>query len=350
MSLTPRPSDWLVSLKPMGSPAHHPLSAHTAAEQELRDLWSRIVSPVTDHGDADYEDFYEQAAKLNAAVSIGADRIWVDVHDGAPRNAGTGHRTTDALASGLRCWGSQATVDDWDPRLSVERLADRHATLTTFQRLAGRTVLLAGFHAPGCRELVDAVREAAAEHRDGRVFVKVNRIKYGIYDFVVSATATDADILDLLFEHVGYALMHLEEEPNAFIVQTHTPMEFEYRLFVVDHQVVAGSACVEEFTPLDNERVFDVKVRRSRHDVTPVHPRPDLVSLLVEFGRVASEAIRLEQPGLSHYALDVAFDAAGEPLIVELNALLNSGLYALDVDLVFRALDAASTVPRMTGA
>lgn len=342
MTVIPDPTDWLVSIRPMLSPTHRStLPAVTAKKQRLLDLWSARVAPVTDRGDADYEDFYEQAAKLSAALAVGAHRIWVDVHDGHPRNAGTGQVTTDAAVSGLRRWGSQPTADDWIAALRVERLADGYASLSTFRRHAGRTVILAGFHAPGSPELVDAVRAAANASDGRRVFVKVNRQKYGIFEFTVPLVADDNAIRDLLFEEMGFTLIHLEEAAEAFIVQSHATMNFEYRLFVVNHQVVAGAGCVEEFTPLDNERSFDVKVRRSRHHVSQVEERPDVVSRLQEFGRVTAAAIALEQPELVNYGLDVALGADDEPLIVELNTSLNSGLYATDVDRVFRAMDAA---------
>nr|WP_254788555.1 hypothetical protein [Arthrobacter sp. ok909] len=50
----------------------------------------------------------------------------------------------------------------------------------------------------------------------------------------------------------------------------------------------------------------------------------------------------MEVPELTDYVIDVALNADGEPLIVELNSLLNSGLYASRPELVTEAKLASS--------
>lgn len=114
----------------------------------------------------------------------------------------------------------------------------------------------------------------------------------------------------------------------------------ENRLFVVDNVVVTGSGCVEEDTPADHvvDSPFDPVVRCRRHLRTPLETHVDIVSDLVDFGR---ELVADGDVGTA--VVDVAIDDKFQPLVVELNALPNSGLYALDVDAVMSALVGAKS-------
>jgi hypothetical protein len=330
---------FLLSLKPASSPSGRLGSpAVEARKQQLLGLWSQHVAPVSADGDSDFEDFYEQAARLEAAIdAVGVAGLWVDVHDGHPRHLGTGATRPYAEVANLPRFGSQPQQHDFVPSLAVERMADSYATLTTFQTMAGRRIILAGVDAGG-PEVTESLLDVAALHPDGRVLVKVNRQKYGIYDFIVKPGSTLDEVFRSTPEDLDGALMHLEGWPDAFIVQEFMPMEYEYRMFVVDGVPVTGAGCVEEFTPLENSAPFDTKVRRSRSAVSAVEDRPDVVARLLTFAVEAAATLLIEKPELTHYALDVALDSAGNPLIVELNALLNSGLYASDPRIMYRAL------------
>ena len=83
---------------------------------------------------------------------------------------------------------------------------------------------------------------------------------------------------------------------------------------------------------------FDTRVRRIRghlHQGPPskVEDRPDVVGRLVNFGRELAR-----QYGRT-VVIDVAIDAAADiPVVIELNELPNSGLYASDPWLVAAAL------------
>ncbi|RAZ30565.1 hypothetical protein [Microbacterium sp. SMR1] len=112
---------------------------------------------------------------------------------------------------------------------------------------------------------------------------------------------------------------------------------------VADGQVVTAAGCVEEFTPLDAipEQPFDTRVRRDRGHLggtaSQVIDEPEVVGRLLELGRRAAE----EHGGT--VMIDVALDANRQrPVVVELDGLPNSGLYATDPWLLARTLmDAA---------
>ncbi|MET1154190.1 ATP-grasp domain-containing protein [Arthrobacter sp.] len=118
-------------------------------------------------------------------------------------------------------------------------------------------------------------------------------------------------------------------------------MEYKYRVFVVEQRAVSGAGCIEEFTPLDNTGyAFDYKLRRNRSERSEVELAPEIAGILKGYARRAIEAPAKEVPALEDYVIDVALGADGEPLIVELNSLLNSGLYASQPSRVTEALAA----------
>jgi hypothetical protein len=70
-----------------------------------------------------------------------------------------------------------------------------------------------------------------------------------------------------------------------------------------------------------------------------------IAALLTGFARSAIDALAYEVPDLTDYVIDVALGPDGKPLIVELNSLLNSGLYASQPLRVTEAMIA--TVPAL---
>lgn len=51
-----------------------------ARKEELLALWREHVGPVAEGGEGDYEDFWEQAYRLEAAVlGLGPENIWLTV-------------------------------------------------------------------------------------------------------------------------------------------------------------------------------------------------------------------------------------------------------------------------------
>ncbi|QOT19325.1 hypothetical protein [Paenarthrobacter sp. YJN-5] len=67
---------------------------------------------------------------------------------------------------------------------------------------------------------------------------------------------------------------------------------------------------------------------------------PAIVGLLTNFARNAIDALALEVPALTDYVIDVALGPGEKPLIVELNSLLNAGLYASEPGRVAEAMAA----------
>lgn len=146
----------------------------------------------------------------------------------------------------------------------------------------------------------------------------------------------DPDVMTRrIWDALDWAVVRLDGTEKALLAQEWIPMTHEYRLFVVDGVPVTGAGCIEEYTPLDHDSTqgaFDTRTRYDRTGGGEVASRPDLARKYVEFAaRVCHDQ--------GTFVLDLATRAdTGKTIVVELNALPNSGLYASDVDALMRAL------------
>lgn len=115
------------------------------------------------------------------------------------------------------------------------------------------------------------------------------------------------------------------------LVQEYIPMEFEYRMFVTNGVVRTGAGNVEYHTPLDNpeRKQFFTQLERKRNSGEELSDEAELVSRYVKFGQAVADELATE--GFLDYTLDVAVNAdTGEVVVIEMNSLTNSGLYACD--------------------
>lgn len=335
--------EWLVNVFTYPGPDRRPASPEALVLQgHLLATYSKHVTPVHWGHGGDWEDFFEQAYRLNAALEgFGPENVWVQVDGGeTSRHAVTREVRPVADLAHLPIYGAQpgsrghyvhVTVDD--------RLADSYPDHEAFLANAGRPFRVAGYATPEN----DVWSIMGEMNRDGvtEFFVKVNPSKTGMFSFDLPAAATREDIYREFMDDASWAVMHMEGKADAFFIQGRVPMEYEYRLFVVEHVVVAGAGCIEEHTPLDNQGdAFDPRVRRDRPARSAVITRPDVVTRLVSFGEGVAAQLAAEVPALGTYVMDVALGLSGEPLVIELNGMLNAGLYASQPTLITTAMAA----------
>jgi hypothetical protein len=222
------------------------------------------------------------------------------------------------------------------------RLASAYYRYEAFRSRAGRRLAVCGFGLEGRGTELGDVLAGWSDEGVRKVFLKSVEAKQFAFgtDLPESFHAEQAG--SLIYQELDCNALWLDGLPEAIIAQEFVAMEYEYRVFVVGNTVVAAAGCIEEFTPLDNQGdAFDTQLRRHRQAKTPVEPAPEIVGLLTAFARDAVDALAREVPELTDYVIDVALGPGGEPLIVELNSLLNAGLYASRPELVTRALVAA---------
>lgn len=336
---------WLVNIRHNNAPISRAATpAVRDHEERLLAAWRQHIGPATEGEGDDYEDFYEQAARLDAALSaFGPDNIWLTVSqhlDGDARNLGTGETRPISELEHLPRYGVQASQRHQSVNQKQALLADGYYKYDAFLSRAGRRIVVCGY-APekeGALDLGDVLAGFAA---DGirKAFLKVNLNKYATFPVDLPEGFAPEDASTALYRQLDYGAMYLEGGSTNIQAQEFVTMEYEYRVFVVGNCAVSAAGCIEEFTPLDNNGcAFDNKLRRNRQEESPVDAEPAIAGILTAFARNAVKALALEVPELTDYVIDVALGADGEPLIVELNPLLNSGLYASQPGRVTAAL------------
>lgn len=108
---------------------------------------------------------------------------------------------------------------------------------------------------------------------------------------------------------------------------------------MIDGELVSGAACVEDHTPLDRPDgdgviVSDLYEERRNSGKMVIDPATS-AALLELAGRFVSE-MSAEEPLMLNYSLDLAMTPDG-PVVIELNAANDSGLYANDAGVIMRA-------------
>lgn len=334
---------WLVSI--VARPIAAPRPASRLARErfdELLALWKTHIPAIDGDGEGDYEEFVEQVFRLEAALdSFGARNTWlvISLDTGTAVNAGTGETRPAADLQHLPRYGVQPNRRHQEIDMEQARLASAYYRYEAFRSRAGRRVAVCGFGLEGAgAELGDVL---AAWSGDGvrKVFLKSVEAKQFVFGADLPAGFHAEQAGSLMYRELDCNAMWLDGRPESIIAQEFVAMEYEYRVFVVGNTVTTAAGCIEEFTPLDNQGYpFDHQLRRHRQEQTPVDAEPSIAGVLVNFARNAVDALTLEVPGLTDYVIDVALGPDGNPLIVELNSLLNSGLYASRPGLVSRAL------------
>ncbi len=333
-----------------------------------------------EEADLDFEDFWEPASLLLAAIEAGypcwemeaESRKLIPLSGQDPRDAPVGDNGPPTILIGRLpgrdlaltiegLWGGIG-LPVW-PSIPDIRKAEGYPVSQVFRRFAGRWTRIAGIpadeHRPGSqtprfdRKILGdtsksdppmSVAEAVLEaHQRGlrRVFLKVNKAKYLTCPLDLPDTLSKEKAQALVSNLLGYASTHLEGYADAVLVQEWAPMRREYRFLICDSVPVTGAGIVPEFTPLDADpaTAFSPIVRKVTHQSAQERlTDQEMAGYLDLASRFALEA-RAEN-GMRDFVLDVC-TIEGRPAVVEVNPCQNMGLYASRTDLWIRAVAAA---------
>ncbi|MET1154191.1 hypothetical protein [Arthrobacter sp.] len=192
-----------------------------AREDELLALWSRHIEPFVEDRDGDYEDFYEQAVRLEAALdSFGADNVWLHVSTDRETavNAGTGERRPAEELEHLPRYGTQASKHHQNIDMEQARLAANYYRYEAFLARAGRRVALCGFGMEDetATELGDVLAGWAADGTR-RAFLKSTRVKYGAFPVDLPEGFRPEDGARAVYNELDYGAMSLEGQRESLI-------------------------------------------------------------------------------------------------------------------------------------
>ena len=342
---TPKPAD----LTPPG--------IFTKDHENIISTWDAHVGPSDRDGTGDYEDFWEHAYALHAVCQYAenhpSEHVWLSVREGNPKPAtpATPKRTHDELKEAITSgevthYGYISVMSDLN--LTIETDASRYHLDPAFHEYAGRQLHLCCGEEPDPDDYLPnpdgsppvTVAEgivALAESGATQAVVKANRVKHGLWTVPASTDRETAE--KTAYDAMDMSLYYLGNNWNSFLVQEHVNMRYEYRVYIVDRTPVTGAGCIEEFTPLNNTAVFDPMMRENRRtdpgEALDVPERlPDLARRYTEFAAKFAAETTIE----ADYVLDLAVNNQNEILVVELNSLFNTGMYASNPYRVVSAL------------
>lgn len=312
--------------------------------------WKRAFPAAESSHDLDFEDWVENAVRLDAALRLAPERLALVGKDGYAQ-----YLDGRSVVNGeeILFLGGWSNGDDelrgggvfaFNPHPKEQRVdcmfAQNYVESEVFQAHAGRGFRLCGRREmPEDRVALDIFEALADAYREGsrEVLIKVNLPKYALFRFSIPSDDPAAIERHLTDEHFdfGLALVHLAGRDKMFMVQDRVKMTYEYRVIVINHEPVAGAGCVEAYTPLDNEATWDAKMEEVRSSGNVEH-RADLASDYQSFAKRFTQAYKAERPLAMNYTLDLAVGDNGI-LAIELNPLKNYGLYAMDFDAILKA-------------
>lgn len=297
--------------------------------------------PDSKPSERDKEDWVENAIFLEVFSRLGVDYTILDPSPAAAISSskdgvleGEGH---DAFFhSGISRSDQIKTIGHALPLQNSAAIRNvmKYASSQTFRRHAGREMI---FVAPEGSAVSKAVREIVPD--SGHIFLKTIKKEYARV-FAIDATRDPWQQICEQDEDLPWMIMHYDgmEEPY-FSVQGVIAPTYEYRMFMVGDTPVTGAGCVEHFTPLDNEMLFDAKMEmiRNESDVENEREIADrYLAFAVQFGKEFAAEF-----GPNHaYSLDLCIDAqTGKVVPIELNPPFNLGRYASRVDVWVKAVD-----------
>jgi hypothetical protein len=321
----------------------------------------------------DYEDWMEPACMLFEAIETGLEVLILP-----RRSLREAVMNPIARIDGRPCRdmliGRQVETDPMEMQYfdlgwpsANDYLPNHYAELETFQANAGRRLRLADMpgdssYAGGRTPVfgkglnATALGDAMAAFAPGSIIIKQvypgKSMPLVSYDLEPDFKASEGE--PLFFDKMGFHFARFEGDPAALLVQEKITMTHETRFFVIDGKVVTGAACIENHTPQQRTQPEDVlppvwEIERSSGlmDERPYMERKRTAVTLWNFAWDIATKIAKEAPELDAYALDLALDANGEPLIIEMNPAASSGIYANNAELLFEAIHAyAEAAPR----
>lgn len=311
--------------------------------------------PLDGHGDV--EDFIERTWRLHQAIgAVGADHLWMDQHDGTmTRINGESAPVQDllprlgAMRSRSFCRSSQTLLSGiCGVTIPTHSLAEDYFDSATFLLQNQRHAQVIDTH---LEDLARAAAELVPRARDRRIWVKARASKsylmriqipqgfelMGLNDQIETLLRLTDD-RDPYGVHLVDVFISYEGCRRGLLVAPDVSMTREYRLFVVDGEVITGAGCIEADTPLLSSMTspFSLRMERLRGDGEVTTDNAPLLQRYV--GRARSLAEEFAQEGRRTFVLDLAYlEHSDQIVIVELNPLMNAGFYASNIELLYGA-------------
>lgn len=328
----------MLMLHRMPSPESYPDTAGARCPALLAE-WLKL-HPEAVPVKRDHEDWAEPAAMLVAMARRGEVVRIADSADVRTCGDRTGApKPRPGSPKGIM-WGLFNDGDAWEFPVDVDLAWNARDKTAIVQDYAHSPVFLARagrpFHV--CDVDRDQIENALRSIVDGGGEAGFVKTRDKSLSYVFSLRDEDAGRATSLYARMdgpdqdfGYSTMHREGDRACIYVQGAFRPTFEYRTMIVGDRVASGAGCIEAFTPAESEgSFFDDRMETVRGSGEIVR-RPDLAALYEAFATEYAIAWAAEHGSECGYSLDLSIDAdTGRVVPIEMNPLLNVGLYAND--------------------
>lgn len=292
----------------------------------------------------DFEDWAE-----NASVIVAANELDIDLVDAGPRPSGYITSSRHGIASGNEgpigfFHAGIAPTDSVVPITPATRLiAQDQASLRgvselynnpLFLELAGRPIQ----PAPAVPDEIDRIVRDMVPG-EGSFFIKSVEKEFAQKVDIEAGekpwTALCRQIDGIEWDPVSYE----GDKLPRYLIQGLIEPGYEYRCFMVDGKVATAAGCVEHFTPINNEAVFDNKMEpyRNRGDLMRAEK---LSEEMIERANAFGQAWANQGNAPKMYSLDLCVDRLLDRVVgIELNPPMNLGRYASSSVALMRSID-----------
>ena len=330
----------MLLLHRMLKPETYPAEAEARCPDILA-TWKHYA-PDTQPVERDFEDWAENAHFLHAMNKIGPVQLvpehrgygWSgDMTGSVPENPAAEpafmygiFRPMDAIAFPVRAnllWNNA----------SVTSVIQDYALSPVFQRYAGRRIDVVDL----TQEAIETCLESLYTNglRDG--FVK-SRVKGFAWRFHLTQAERLFQQMDR-DEQIAWMTVSHEGARKALLIQeAYRPIR-EYRMIIVGDKPVSGAGCIEAFTPCDSMGLrFDERMEEVRNSDTVISD-PATTARYIDFATNFAKEWAQAHGNSSAYSLDLSINAeTGDVTPIELNPMMNLGLYANHPDFMIEAL------------
>lgn len=331
----------------MHQPDTYPSQA-TERCPEVLETWLHY-SPESQPSGRDFEDWAENAYMMHLAhLTAGEVRILPrvtgyhfsgDLTPAAKSNPAGGDSFMYGMWQPLDAHDYPADLNPIGNNAEIVRLVQNYPFSPVFLKAAGRAFHVASAEFASVESALQSIH--AAGHR--KAFIKT-RFKgtAALYSLSEDPSSLWRDVANAHDEWQWFLVSHEGMKDCLFIQEAFEPTR-EYRMIIVGDEPVTGAGCIEAFTPIDNDgEDFDPRMEPIRNLSNYVEDRETRDRYLA-FARDYAIAWAAENGPNACYSLDLAIDAASKQIVaIEMNPLLNLGLYACRPERMIQKLWVAS--------
>jgi hypothetical protein len=327
---------WKISIIPQPMPTWIGIASRekggivSTRTRKVVQAWMKHIEPhVSPVGPVDYEDWAEQAVRLESGLRLLPKDTIVSIRDGKMRAYDCSGKMVKNPEDVMHRAQLGYITSPPTPDAIIEPYSEinRYASLNTVtSRLNREWSLLPADESIIRNKIASMLSNHDSVWLKDMIHPKNLMVKITDQEFFNSDT----------WEAITWECVRSEGLDSVFLLQEDAIIRNETRFFIIDGIPVTGAGCIEENTPLQNDgsdydhKTEDVRGSGEQYESDIIE------SQLLPFVRDAAKDVT-DESGIPHYVMDVGM-INGKLGIIELNSIMNAGLYAINTDSLVTAM------------